>query len=109
MFLPALSESWTSQKADGPGLVRCFLQAEPARQIPRLRGIPILIVTSESSYHAPYDHCIVKFLQQAGVKPTFIRLADLGIKGNSHMLLVEKNNKEIAAAIAGWLDKTLKE
>ena len=48
-------------------------------------------------------------LQQAGVRPSFIRLADLGIKGNSHMLLVEKNNREIAAVIAGWLDKTLKE
>src|SRR5262249_13338158 len=51
--------------ADGPNLVRCFLQAEPARQIPRLRGIPIVIVTSESSYHAPYDHCTAKYLEQA--------------------------------------------
>ena len=44
-----------------------------------------LVLTSEASYHAPYDHCTVKFLQQAGVKPSFIRLADLGIKGNSHV------------------------
>src|SRR5215470_5637918 len=43
-------------EADGSGLVRCFLQAEPARQLARLRGIPILILTSEASYHAPYDH-----------------------------------------------------
>ena len=32
-----------------------------------------------------------------------------GIKGNSHVLMLEKNNKEIAAVIAGWLDKTFKE
>ena len=49
--------------------------------------MPILVLTSEASYHAPYDHCTVKYLQQAGVKPTFIRLADLGIKGNSHVMM----------------------
>src|SRR3954451_18928625 len=95
-------------KPDGPGLATCWTQAEPARQLTRLK-MPIMVLTSEASYHAPYDHCTVKFLEQAGVKPTFIRLADLGIKGNSHVLMLEKNNKEIAAVIAGWLDKTFKE
>jgi hypothetical protein len=51
----------------------------------------------------------VKFLQQAGLKPSVIRLAELGIKGNSHVMMLEKNNMQIAAVIAGWLDKTLKE
>ena len=46
-------------------------------------------------------------MQQAGVKPTYIRLADIGIKGNSHVMINEKNNKEIAAVIAQWLGKTL--
>jgi pimeloyl-ACP methyl ester carboxylesterase len=90
------------EQADGPGLVRCFLQAEPARQIPRLRGIPILILVSESSYHAPYDHCTAKFLEQAGVKNSFVRLPELGIRGNGHMMMLEKNNLEIAAFIRGW-------
>jgi len=95
-------------KPDGPGLATCWKQAEPARQLTKLK-MPIMVLTSEASYHAPYDHCTVKFLQQAGLKPSFIRLADLGIKGNSHVLMLEKNNKEIAAVIAGWLDKTFKE
>jgi len=86
--------------------VRCFVQKEPARQLPNLK-MPILVVMSEASYHAPYDHCTVKYLQQAGAKPTFMRLANLGIKGNSHVMMNEKNNKEIAAAIAQWLSKTL--
>ena len=60
-----------------------------------------------SSDLAPYDHCTVKYLEQAGAKPTFIRLADRGIKGNSHVMMLEKNNKEIAAVIAQWLDKAL--
>ena len=46
-------------------------------------------------------------LNQAGVHPTWIKLADIGIHGNSHVMMLEKNNKDIAAVIAGWLDKTL--
>jgi pimeloyl-ACP methyl ester carboxylesterase len=93
-------------KPDGPGLATCWKQAEPARQLPNLQKMPILVLTAEASYHAPYDHCTVKYLQQAGVKPTFIRLVDLGIKGNSHVMMLEKNNKDIAAVIAQWLNKT---
>src|SRR5215468_6163012 len=93
-------------KPDAPDLVRCYLQKEPARKLPNLK-MPILLVTSEASYHAPYDHCTVKYLQQAGVEPTFMRLAELGIKGNSHVMMNEKNNQEIAAVIAQWLGKTL--
>ena len=90
-------------KPEAPDLVRCFEQTAPARQLPKLARIPILVLTSEASYHAPYDHCTVNYLRQAGAKPTFIKLADLGIKGNSHVLMLEKNSKEIAAVIAKWL------
>ncbi len=91
-------------KPDAPDLVRCYSQQEPARRLPNLQKMPILVLTSEASYHAPYDHCTVKYLQQAGVKPTFIRLADIGIHGNSHVMMLEKNNREIAAVLAKWLD-----
>jgi hypothetical protein len=33
-------------------------------------------------------------------------LADVGIRGNSHVMMMEKNSKQIAAVIARWLDKT---
>jgi pimeloyl-ACP methyl ester carboxylesterase len=91
-------------KADGPGLLRCWMQKEPARQLPNLQKMPIMVLTAEASYHAPYDHCTVKYLAQAGVKADHIRLAELGIRGNSHVMMNEKNNKEIAAVIAKWLD-----
>ena len=94
-------------KADGPDLVKCWMQKEPARQLPNLRSMPILVLTAEASYHAPYDHCTVQYLRQAGVRPTFIRLADLGIRGNSHVMMLERNNREIAAVIAHWLDQAL--
>jgi pimeloyl-ACP methyl ester carboxylesterase len=94
-------------KADGPGLVTCWKQKEPARQLPNLQKMPIVVVMGEASYHAPYDHCTVKYLEQAGVKPTFLKLADVGIKGNSHVMMNEKNNKEIATAIHQWLEKSV--
>jgi pimeloyl-ACP methyl ester carboxylesterase len=93
--------------ADGKGLVKCYAQREPARHLPNLQRIPILVLTAEASYHAPYDHCTVKYLEQAGVHPTFIRLADLGIHGNSHVMNLEKNNQQVAGVIANWLDRTL--
>ena len=46
-------------KAGRPDLVRCWLQKEPARKLPNLARIPIVIIVSEASYHAPYDHCTV--------------------------------------------------
>ncbi len=62
---------------------------------------------SEASYHASYDHCTAKYLEQTGVKNTFIRLADMGIRGNGHMMMLEKNSDAIAGVMADWLDKTL--
>jgi len=94
-------------RADGPDLVKCWTQKEPARRLPNLRGIPILVLTAEASYHAPYDHCTVKYLRQAGVEPAFVRIADLGIRGNSHVMMLEKNSREIAEVIARWLDQAL--
>src|SRR5439155_4713403 len=97
------------EKPDGPALTRCWLQKSqsPVRSLPNLQKMPILILTAEASYHAPYDHCTVKYLEQAGVHPMFIKLADIGIRGNGHMMMLEKNNMEIAAVISRWLDKAL--
>jgi pimeloyl-ACP methyl ester carboxylesterase len=95
-------------KPDGPDLVRCWLQKAPARQLPNLQKVPILILTAEASYHAPYDHCTVRYLEQAGIRPEWIKLADAGIHGNGHMMMLEKNNAEIAAVMSTWLDKTVR-
>jgi len=94
-------------EADAPGLVRCWKQAEPARQLPNLKTVKILVLTSEASYHAPYDHCTVKYLRQAGLAPSVIRLAEIGIHGNSHVMMLEKNSRQISAVIARWLDNAL--
>ena len=82
-------------------------QADPARQLPHLQKMPIAIVTADASSHAPCDHCTVKVLQQAGVTSTWLTHADLGITGNSHHMLPEKNSQEIVAAIDQWLETTM--
>lgn len=90
-------------QAEGPGLARCWLQAAPAHRLTGMTGVKIVIVSSEASYHAPYDHCTSEFLTQAGVAHDWIRLAKLGIHGNGHDMMLEKNNLAIAAVMARWL------
>jgi len=55
---------------DYPDLARCWVQPEPARRLPRLAGLPIVIVVAEASYHASYDHCTSKYLQQLALATT---------------------------------------
>jgi pimeloyl-ACP methyl ester carboxylesterase len=95
------------EKPDSPDLMKCWRQKEPARQLTNLRSIPVVIISSEASYHASYDHCTAQYLAQAGVKNSFIRLADRGIRGNGHMMMLEKNNLQIARVISDWLGSTL--
>jgi pimeloyl-ACP methyl ester carboxylesterase len=93
---------------DSPDRVRCWAQAEPARTLASLQNIPVVVIQAEASYHAAYDHCTVAYLKQARVsRVDFIRLADAGIKGNGHMLMLEKNNMAIAAVIDRWLRESV--
>ena len=87
--------------------MRCWIQKTPARSLPSLQKVPILILTAEASYHAPYDHCTVKYLEQAGVRSTWIKLAEIGIRGNGHMLMLENNNLAIAGVMSRWLDEAV--
>ena len=41
----------------------------------------------------------------AGGKAELILLPEIGIHGNSHMLMQDKNSLDIADWLAGWLDK----
>ncbi|HXD72384.1 MAG TPA: GNAT family N-acetyltransferase [Vicinamibacterales bacterium] len=81
----------------------CWRQSDPPHTLPKLRNIPILIVTGEASYHAVYDHCTSEYLTQAGVPNTFTRLESVGIHGNGHMMMLEKNSTAVAAYLEKWL------
>jgi pimeloyl-ACP methyl ester carboxylesterase len=105
---PGAPEFVRAEAADAPDLVHCWVQQGPARQLVKLKNVPVLVVMSEASYHASYDHCTVKYLRQAGVTTSFIRLADRGIRGNGHMMMLEKNSDQIADAMMSWLDETVR-
>jgi pimeloyl-ACP methyl ester carboxylesterase len=92
------------EKPEADGLIACTLQAEPARKLKNFAAIPILIAVSEASYHAPYDHCTARYMRQAGAPVDFVRLEEKGLRGNGHMVMLEKNNLEVAAFLASWID-----
>jgi len=54
------------------------------------------------------QHCTAKYLTQAGVQNTRMRLEELGIHGNGHMVMLEKNNLEVAALLQKWLEGHVK-
>lgn len=83
----------------------CIMQKSPAKQLTNLGRIPELVVTSEASFHAPYDYCTVKYLKQVGVDVEYADLGKEGIHGNGHMFFMEKNNLEIADRVYQWLEK----
>jgi len=93
---------------DGPDLFACWMQKAPARQLVNLKSIPVMVMAAEASYHQVYDHCTAKYLSQAGVKTEYIRLQDKGINGNGHMVMIEKNNLDIAKLVDDWVQKNVR-
>ncbi|KAF2129709.1 alpha/beta-hydrolase [Dothidotthia symphoricarpi CBS 119687] len=89
--------------------IPCVLQATlPApRQLANLAPLPILTVTGEASYHAPYDYCTVEFLKQAGcAKASHLELSKIGIQGNGHMSFMEKNSEKIWGQVHRWMNSS---
>jgi pimeloyl-ACP methyl ester carboxylesterase len=93
--------------SSNPGEEPCLIQEEPARKLVNLKNIPIAIVTSEASYHVAYDWGSVAYLRQAGCTVEHIRLAEHGIHGNAHFLMMEKNNREALQPILDWIPKAV--
>src|SRR5712691_7843291 len=96
------------QAEPDPELFACWMQKAPARQLANLKHIPVVVMAAEASYHQVYDHCTAKYLNQAGVTAEYIRLQDKGIRGNGHMVMIEKNNLDIARLVAEWVQKNVK-
>lgn len=88
-----------------PHLARCWLQSDPPRRLVGLDRIPVLMLTAEASYHAPYDICTAAYLRQAGVSVEHMHLANFGITGNGHMMMQERNSDAIAGVIVKWLHR----
>lgn len=107
MTSPEELETEQQVTADRPDLIKCWQQKAPAKQLSNLKETPVLFLISESSYHAEYDHCTAKWLTQAGVNTDLVRLEDVNIRGNGHMMMLEKNNMEICDWITNWIVKNV--
>jgi pimeloyl-ACP methyl ester carboxylesterase len=83
-------------------------------QITSLSKIPILVMFGDhldspggGNWTQSFDTC-QKFVQQvkdAGGDAEMMHLPKMGIHGNSHMLMQDKNNIQLADLILGWIDK----
>jgi pimeloyl-ACP methyl ester carboxylesterase len=93
---------------DTPGLRSCILQVEPAKKLINIAKVPYVALTGEASPHITYDHCVINYLRQCGVKADFIKLGEIGIRGNGHFSFLEKNNLEIAAVAEKWIARISK-
>jgi hypothetical protein len=93
---------------DDPYVKSCSLQAEPARQLPHLQKVPILLLTTESGYNTLWDPCTSRYLTQAGVEHTWIRLEQIGIHGNGHFDFIEDNSDRVAEVVRDWIAQFVK-
>jgi pimeloyl-ACP methyl ester carboxylesterase len=93
------------EKSERPDEARCWLQVEPARKLVKWKNIRVLSVSADGTYHRTYDACIPKWLNQAGVSTDFVRLETVGIRGNSHMMMLEKNSDDVIKFIVSWIQK----
>ena len=85
-----------------------------ATQVSSLAKIPILVMFGDhldtpggGNWVTSFDGC-QKFVQQvkdAGGDAEMMHLPKMGIRGNSHMLMQDRNNLQLADLILDWIDK----
>jgi pimeloyl-ACP methyl ester carboxylesterase len=96
---------------------RCGWTPYTDEQIATLTRVPILIVFGDHldtdtgmkgfSWKDAYDQCsaFMKRVNEAHGNAKMLYTPDLGIHGNSHMIMQDKNNLQIADLILRWLDR----
>jgi pimeloyl-ACP methyl ester carboxylesterase len=72
----------------------------------KFRGKPVLVLTGTNDLgHArAVDEPIADWLNANGAEADFIYLGDLGITGNGHMLMLERNSDALAQLIIDWIE-----
>jgi hypothetical protein len=76
------------------------------------KATPILVLFGDNATASPFWSGIVKdcrayvtALDAAGGRAKMIVLPDIGVAGNSHMLMQDLNNREIADLLIDWIGK----
>jgi pimeloyl-ACP methyl ester carboxylesterase len=80
-------------------------RSTPIQSLQHLQGLPVAVVTAEASAANLADPRTVEALRQAGCAVEHLRLAELGIHGNGHYLMMERNHREILQALLAWLQR----
>jgi hypothetical protein len=100
-----------------PDKVKALVLVEPAgfgdpQLAGKLSNTPILTVygdfIDQDARWPAIRATELKFLEQvraAGGSFEVVNLPQIGIKGNSHMMMMDKNNLQVADVIQGWLEK----
>jgi pimeloyl-ACP methyl ester carboxylesterase len=99
-----------------PDKVKAMVSVEPAVAggaeggAKLLKDMPLLLVYGDYIEQDPrwvaYRKAALAYvdaLRAAGGKADVLSLPERGIKGNSHMLMMDKNNREVLEVIARWL------
>src|SRR6185503_7059796 len=90
-----------------PGIAGYYLQEEPARKLPNLKNTRVLIATADSSFASPGSPGAVAFLKQAGVQAEELRWGKLGMNGNGHAMMMEKNSRQVLQPLIDWMHKNV--
>ena len=98
-----------------PDKVKALVAVEPTlggdkNKVASIKGSPVLFVIGDNAKDHPRwskiragDVDYANALKAAGGSVDFVDLPDVGIKGNSHMMMMDKNSDQIAALIEKWL------
>ena len=98
-----------------PGKIKAIVAVEPAGSGPidkaaALKDVPVLTIfgdyVDDHPRWAAYKKQIVAYgaaMKAAGGSFELTMLPDIGINGNSHMMMQDRNNTEIAEVIQKWL------
>jgi pimeloyl-ACP methyl ester carboxylesterase len=106
-----------------PSLVKAVINIEGAQapvptvaQIDAYRGIPVLelfgdyldapVFTAQPRYEAR-KAVVDRITKREGGKASIVRLPEVGIHGNSHMLMQDKNNLRVADFVLEWIAKNV--
>jgi pimeloyl-ACP methyl ester carboxylesterase len=105
---PSDLKVYLEDKSERPDEVPCYMQQDPPKKLVSYEKFHILSISAEGTYHRVYDHCIPKWINQAGGHDEFIRLEDVNIHGNMHEMFLDKNSDQVIAFIDDWMRKNVK-
>ena len=97
-----------------PDKIKALVLAEPSSighkdKVAALKNIPMAIIYGDNAKDHPRwgkirqnVHAYAGLIKQAGGSVDLIDLPDIGIKGNTHMMMMDRNSDQVAEVIEKW-------